>query len=122
MCQVLAHSATLREYLDQGRMYGRGLGIVRALLTKPQRRKVDLPTRYVGFEIPDRFVVGYGFDLATTMAREALKPVNALATGTIRLNLYKGSIHFDAATDVPLSSIKVWFGACDAPATLASCG
>src|SRR5207302_4681064 len=33
-----------------------------ALLTKPQRRKVDLPTRYVGFEIPDRFVVGYGLD------------------------------------------------------------
>lgn len=35
-----------------------------ALLTKPQRRKVDLPTRYVGFEIPDRFVVGYGLDYA----------------------------------------------------------
>jgi hypoxanthine phosphoribosyltransferase len=33
-----------------------------ALLTKPSRRKVDLPTRYVGFEIPDRFVVGYGLD------------------------------------------------------------
>jgi len=33
-----------------------------ALLTKPQRRKVELPTRYVGFEIPDRFVVGYGLD------------------------------------------------------------
>ncbi len=33
-----------------------------ALLTKPQRRKVQLPTRYVGFEIPDRFVVGYGLD------------------------------------------------------------
>jgi hypoxanthine phosphoribosyltransferase len=33
-----------------------------ALLTKPQRRKVDLPTRYVGFEIPNRFVVGYGLD------------------------------------------------------------
>ena len=33
-----------------------------ALLTKPDRRKVDLPTRYVGFEIPDRFVVGYGLD------------------------------------------------------------
>jgi hypoxanthine phosphoribosyltransferase len=33
-----------------------------ALLAKPQRRKVDLPTRYVGFEIPDRFVVGYGLD------------------------------------------------------------
>jgi hypoxanthine phosphoribosyltransferase len=35
-----------------------------ALLTKPQRRKVDLPTRYVGFEIADRFVVGYGLDYA----------------------------------------------------------
>src|SRR5205823_3516317 len=33
-----------------------------ALLTKPERRKVDLPSRYVGFEIPDRFVVGYGLD------------------------------------------------------------
>jgi hypoxanthine phosphoribosyltransferase len=35
-----------------------------ALLTKPDRRKVDLPTRYVGFEIPDRFVIGYGLDYA----------------------------------------------------------
>jgi hypoxanthine phosphoribosyltransferase len=33
-----------------------------ALLTKPERRRVDLPTRYVGFEIPNRFVVGYGLD------------------------------------------------------------
>jgi hypoxanthine phosphoribosyltransferase len=35
-----------------------------ALLTKPERRKVDLPVRYVGFEIPNRFVVGYGLDYA----------------------------------------------------------
>jgi hypoxanthine phosphoribosyltransferase len=33
-----------------------------ALLTKPERREVDLPTRYVGFEIPDRFAIGYGLD------------------------------------------------------------
>ncbi len=33
-----------------------------ALLTKPERRKVALPTRYVGFEIPNRFVIGYGLD------------------------------------------------------------
>ena len=35
-----------------------------ALLTKPERRKVELRARYVGFEIPDRFVVGYGLDYA----------------------------------------------------------
>jgi hypoxanthine phosphoribosyltransferase len=33
-----------------------------ALLTKPARRKVSLQARYVGFEIPDTFVVGYGLD------------------------------------------------------------
>ncbi len=35
-----------------------------ALLTKPERREVDVPVRYVGFEIPNRFVVGYGLDYA----------------------------------------------------------
>ncbi len=35
-----------------------------ALLTKPERRLVELAPRYVGFEIPDRFVVGYGLDHA----------------------------------------------------------
>jgi hypoxanthine phosphoribosyltransferase len=40
-----------------------------ALLTKPGRSKIGqrkdhLPVRYVGFEIPDRFVVGYGLDYA----------------------------------------------------------
>jgi hypoxanthine phosphoribosyltransferase len=34
-----------------------------ALLVKPHRRRVELPIRYVGFEIPNRFVVGYGLDL-----------------------------------------------------------
>ena len=35
-----------------------------ALLTKPSRRKVDLPLRFTGFEIPDRFAIGYGLDHA----------------------------------------------------------
>jgi hypoxanthine phosphoribosyltransferase len=33
-----------------------------ALLTKPSRRRVDIGCRYVGFEIPNLFVVGYGLD------------------------------------------------------------
>jgi len=37
---------------------------VLSLLTKPSRREVDLPIRYVGFEVPDVFVVGYGLDYA----------------------------------------------------------
>jgi hypoxanthine phosphoribosyltransferase len=35
-----------------------------ALLTKPERREVELPIRYVGFEIPNRFAIGYGLDHA----------------------------------------------------------
>jgi hypoxanthine phosphoribosyltransferase len=35
-----------------------------ALLTKPERRKVELPIRFVGFEIPNRFAIGYGLDFA----------------------------------------------------------
>ena len=41
----------------------RSLEVV-ALLTKPERRRVDLPIRYVGFEIPNRFAIGYGLDHA----------------------------------------------------------
>jgi hypoxanthine phosphoribosyltransferase len=33
-----------------------------ALLTKPERRKTEIVCRYVGFEIPNRFVIGYGLD------------------------------------------------------------
>jgi hypoxanthine phosphoribosyltransferase len=35
-----------------------------ALLTKPERREIQVPVRYIGFEIPNRFVVGYGLDFA----------------------------------------------------------
>ncbi len=35
-----------------------------SLLTKPERRKADVPIKYVGFEIPNRFAIGYGLDYA----------------------------------------------------------
>jgi hypoxanthine phosphoribosyltransferase len=34
------------------------------LLSKPSRRQVDVKVEYIGFEIEDRFVVGYGLDYA----------------------------------------------------------
>src|SRR3954447_19441176 len=50
-----------------------------ALLTKPERRRVDLPVKYVGFEIPNRFAVGYGLDHA--QRHRNLPYVAALADG-----------------------------------------
>jgi hypoxanthine phosphoribosyltransferase len=35
-----------------------------ALMTKPERREIEVEVRYVGFEIPNRFVIGYGLDYA----------------------------------------------------------
>ena len=35
-----------------------------SLLTKPERLRVDLPAKYVGFEIPNEFAIGYGLDHA----------------------------------------------------------
>ncbi|WP_354701262.1 Hypoxanthine phosphoribosyltransferase [Paraconexibacter sp. AEG42_29] len=49
-----------------------------ALLTKPERRKVQLEPRYVGFEIKDKFAIGYGLDHAERYRN--LPYVAALAT------------------------------------------
>jgi hypoxanthine phosphoribosyltransferase len=51
----------LRELLATRRP--KSLRVV-ALLSKPDARKVDTPVEYVGFEIPNEFVVGYGLDYA----------------------------------------------------------
>ncbi len=37
---------------------------VAAMLDKPDRRSLPVPVEYVGFQIPDRFAVGYGLDFA----------------------------------------------------------
>lgn len=35
-----------------------------SLLDKPERRKINVPIDYVGFQVPDEFIVGYGIDYA----------------------------------------------------------
>ena len=37
---------------------------ITTLLNKEARRKVDIDVKYVGFEVPDEFIVGYGIDYA----------------------------------------------------------
>lgn len=54
-----------------------------ALLTKPSRREVDIPVRYVGFEVPDVFVVGYGLDFD-----ERYRGLRSI--GTLRPEVYGG--------------------------------
>ncbi|MCI7125875.1 MAG: hypoxanthine phosphoribosyltransferase [Agathobaculum sp.] len=61
---ILDSGITL-HYLMQILM-ARGANSIRlcTLLSKPARRKVDVKVDYLGFEIPDEFVVGYGLDYA----------------------------------------------------------
>jgi hypoxanthine phosphoribosyltransferase len=59
---IIDSGLTLHYLLRNLRARNPGSLEVCALLTKPERRRVDLPTRYVGFEIPNRFAIGYGLD------------------------------------------------------------
>ena len=55
---------TLRHVLDYlGTRHPRRIEVC-ALLDKPSRREVEVRANWVGFEIPDTFVVGYGIDYA----------------------------------------------------------
>ena len=68
------HLIIVEDILDSGVtlsflmkvLKARGAASIRlcTLLSKPERRKVDVPVDYLGFEIPDAFVVGYGVDYA----------------------------------------------------------
>lgn len=53
---------TLRHLLDLLATRHPASVRVCALLNKPSRRRVEVPVHFVGFEVPDRFVVGFGLD------------------------------------------------------------
>jgi hypoxanthine phosphoribosyltransferase len=59
---IVDSGLTLQYLLRNLKARGPASVEVCALLTKPGRRAVELQARYVGFEIPSRFVVGYGLD------------------------------------------------------------
>jgi len=61
---IVDSGLTLQYLLRNLRARGPRTLEVCALLTKPERRQVELPARYVGFEIPNRFAIGYGLDHA----------------------------------------------------------
>ncbi|HHN94015.1 MAG TPA: hypoxanthine phosphoribosyltransferase [Anaerolineae bacterium] len=68
------HVLIVEDIIDSGRtldyitrnFYTRGPASVRVctLLSKPSRREIAVPLDFVGFEIPDEFVLGYGLDFA----------------------------------------------------------
>jgi hypoxanthine phosphoribosyltransferase len=68
------HVLVVEDIVDSGRTLDyitRNLGTrqpaslrVCALLSKPSRRELEVPIDFLGFEIPDEFVVGYGLDFA----------------------------------------------------------
>jgi hypoxanthine phosphoribosyltransferase len=68
------HVLIVEDIVDSGRTLDyitRNLGTrgpaslrICSLLSKPARRELDVPLDFVGFEVPDEFVVGYGLDFA----------------------------------------------------------
>jgi hypoxanthine phosphoribosyltransferase len=68
------HVLIVEDIIDSGRtldyiirnLQTRGPASIRTctLLSKPARRELDIPLDYVGFEVPDEFVAGYGLDFA----------------------------------------------------------
>ena len=62
----------VEDIIDTGNTFNKVIGLIRyrkprsmkicTLLSKPSRREVDVPLDYIGFEIPDEFVLGYGLD------------------------------------------------------------
>ena len=59
---IIDSGVTLAWLVDELKSRGAASVEIFALLEKPARRKVDVPVKYKGREIPDEFVVGFGLD------------------------------------------------------------
>ena len=84
----------VEDIIDSGRtldyiirnLQTRGPASIRicTLLSKPARRELDIPLDYVGFEVPDEFVAGYGLDFAEEYR-------NLPFVGVLKEEIYQGS-------------------------------
>lgn len=61
---IVDSGRTLAWLVDELKRRGAASVEVMALLQKPSRREVDVDVKYIGYEIPDEFVVGFGLDYA----------------------------------------------------------
>lgn len=61
---IIDSGLTLSWLLENFHSRGAASIEVFALLRKPEAAKVEVPCKYVGFDIPNEFVVGYGLDFA----------------------------------------------------------
>lgn len=73
--------------------------LLQLVLDRRARELFDQLSRFLARQIYQ----GYGYDLASRMARDALLPTVELVTGTVTVSLYKGQVRFGAATGVPHS-------------------
>jgi argininosuccinate synthase len=73
--------------------------LLELILDRRARELYDTISRQVSRQIYQ----GYWFDLATSMALQALEPVTRIASGTIAVTLYKGAVRYAGATDVTSS-------------------
>lgn len=60
---IVDHGATINYLLRLLRTRNPASLRVCTLLNKPARRQYDVPLDYIGFDIPDQFVIGYGLDI-----------------------------------------------------------
>jgi hypoxanthine phosphoribosyltransferase len=61
---IIDSGVTLRYLLEYLKARKPGSIEIACLLNKPERRKVNVSSKYKGFDVPDKFLVGYGLDFA----------------------------------------------------------
>lgn len=61
---IIDSGTTMKYLVNYFKEKGAASVKVCALLDKPSRRKVEVTVDYIGFEVPDEFIVGYGLDFA----------------------------------------------------------